>query len=375
MKNIVYFDFIRFPTEKAHGYQIARTCEALSAHGNVQIVLPGRRNGITQSPDEYYGLTKPLDVTFLRFPDFLVFSRFFSGRTLTAVLYIGRLAFLLQFAVEFFHLRKKVTVYSRNFLAALLARCGYSVVLEEHEPPINGWRAFLYERLLSIVSGVVCISRGVDLRIRELCPGVLTAVVPDATDPADYSAGRQECRERLGLPQDAFIAGYTGSLAIPWKGVRTLLQAADQAPEIMFLIVGGTAEEMLKFGRALPENVRYISRRPQKEIPALQAACDVLVIPNLFTDANSCRFTSPLKLFEYFASGVPVVASDVPSLRDIAGDAALYFRPGDAEDLVKCLRKLRAGKLPNMELAQRIAEENTWENRGRRIAEKINEWE
>ncbi len=66
---------------------------------------------------------------------------------------------------------------------------------------------------------------------------------------------------------------------------------------------------------------------PVEAIPAYQAAADVLVIPDTVTKASA----SPLKLFEYAAMARPIVASDLPALREILpADSVRYVAPGHA---------------------------------------------
>lgn len=81
-------------------------------------------------------------------------------------------------------------------------------------------------------------------------------------------------------------------------------------------------------------HVSFLGERPYKELPINQRAADVLVIPNTARTAISARFTSPLKAFAHMASDVPIVASDVPSIREALSETnAFFFAPDDARSL------------------------------------------
>src|SRR3989344_48411 len=70
--NLLYLAFIRLPTEKAHGVQIMKTCEALSEAGaEVELVVPGRKTHIAEDPFSYYGVKKNFTLTTLNAPDWV----------------------------------------------------------------------------------------------------------------------------------------------------------------------------------------------------------------------------------------------------------------------------------------------------------------
>src|SRR5437868_3976748 len=86
----------------------------------------------------------------------------------------------------------------------------------------------------------------------------------------------------------------------------------------------------------------------QEKVAIYLNAADVLVIPDTVTQLTA----SPLKLFEYMAVSKPIVLKDMPALREILnGDAAEYFREGDAISLASALERL----ISNPERAAQIA--------------------
>lgn len=138
---------------------------------------------------------------------------------------------------------------------------------------------------------------------------------------------------------------YAGHL-FEWKGANVLLDVArnfQNKEKILFVFVGGTEVDVKKFKEKAAglDNVLILGQRPRKEIPLYLKSADVLVLPNIAKDKISEFYTSPLKLFEYMASRRPIIASNIPSLREVLNENdALFFEPSDAENL--------AGKIGNV---------------------------
>ena len=102
-------------------------------------------------------------------------------------------------------------------------------------------------------------------------------------------------------------------------------------------------------------------------------ACDALVLPNKKGDAISEKFTSPMKLFEYMASGVPIIASDLPSIREVLDEnSAIFFEAGNSKDLHSAIQKLFSAPSRTREKlslrAVSLSREYDWKKRGEKIA-------
>ena len=117
---------------------------------------------------------------------------------------------------------------------------------------------------------------------------------------------RGEARRALGLPESATVVAYAGGL-LPWKGVDLLVDAARRLPELLFVVAGGMDADVARLrerGGDLP-NVRIAGFQPPERVPLLLAAADLGVVPNRSQPAISARYTSPLKVFEAMAAGLP----------------------------------------------------------------------
>ena len=271
----------------------------------------------------------------------------------------------------------KALVLARDIEVAARLRDRPGVLWEAHRVPGGQHRRALAARVAASGAGAVAISGGVrsDLASLGFDPeGVL--VEHDAHDPhfaASIPTKEEACRA-LRLDPERPVIVYCGSLLV-WKGVEVLVDAArDAALEgVQVLIIGGMpadVERLKAYARGIT-GVRIDGFQSQGVVAEALGAADVTAIPNRKTPRISSHYTSPLKLFEAFGAGVPVVASDLPSLREAAGDRAAHFveaenpralaqglrRVLDDETLSAGLR--RAGK-------ERVREA-TWEARAKRI--------
>jgi glycosyltransferase involved in cell wall biosynthesis len=181
-------------------------------------------------------------------------------------------------------------------------------------------------------------------------------VLPDGVDLSlfEHLPSKDECRRRLGLPLDRSIIGYIGRFKTleMEKGIPELVQALAQLPacngkEPLLLCVGGPMDAVpaymdLACRLGVPEHrLQFMDHVPSREVPFWIRACDVATIPWPWTEF-SAYYTSPMKLFEYMAAGVPIVATDLPSLREVLrhGENAWLVEPGNPKAIANAIKVL-----------------------------------
>lgn len=134
---------------------------------------------------------------------------------------------------------------------------------------------------------------------------------------------------------------YAGSL-FGWKGVDDLVDAMAYLDGYRVTIIGGSKEQIERLRARQPSTgglIEYTGQLPQHEVQKRLAAACVAVLPNR-PDPDS-QFTSPLKLFEYLAAGCAVVATDLPSVREVLGEHdAAWATPGDPESLARAIQAI-----------------------------------
>lgn len=323
---IMYAAAIRLPTEKAHGAQIMHTCEALAVLGcDLTLVIPGRATPLTEDPFDYYRVQHNFALVQRSVPDWFPLGR--VGFFLASLLFAARVA---QYARR----APPQCLYSRDrtLLCALSVFVPRLPLVWEVHGEEPSWAV----RWLGRRARIVAISQGIkDELVARGVSAERVCVAPDGVDLAPFETPepRAAARARLGLPAEQTIAMYIGRLD-GWKGVDTLLEASALLPaDVLVAIIGGETQQVERLSAAYPR-VRFLGQRPYAQVADNQAAADVLVLPNTARDETSARFTSPLKLFTYMASGIPIVASDLPSLREVLkDDMAMFVEPDNPKAL------------------------------------------
>jgi glycosyltransferase involved in cell wall biosynthesis len=212
--------------------------------------------------------------------------------------------------------------------------------------------------------------------------GVPRARIHVAHDGVRLLPGSLDTPDAPGAP---LRVGYTGSL-YPGKGGEMLLPLAAACPWAEFTVAGGPQDlsEALRESAATAgvDNLTVVGPVDPVEARALQQRCDVLIAPfsrRIESDSgvDIARWTSPMKVFEYMASGRPIVISDLPVLREVLRPDvdALMVEPEDPEALIGALRRLADDPALGERLAasalERARTEFTWEARALGILERF----
>ena len=366
----------RLPTEKAHGLATVKLCEAFAQHGiNVVIFAPRRMNPLQQDFYDYYRVQRNFRVCFLPSIDFLWLGfgkRFFFLVQLFSFSVMAALWLGIRYGFSG-HLRDTI-IFSHDHIPLFFASFfSPKIFYDIHHYPED---SLFYRRVLERASGIAVQTRWKIQRLHEDfgVPAEKVVYWPNGTDIGrfDIPLTKVEARVRLGLRQDEKIVLYTGQL-FPWKGVSTLIRAAGSLSDILVYIVGGEAEEVerLRIENLKIKNLRFVGHRPWAEIPLWLKAADVLVLPNTGREKVSRFYTSPMKLFEYMASGRPIVASDIPSICEIVDETMVFFATADdPESFAQVIQQTlnRPGEARSrVEKSLAEVKKYTWDARAERI--------
>jgi len=371
---------IRMPTEKAHGVAVAKMCAAFALAGaEVELLVPMRKGIIDKNPFEYYGVRAGFKIKYLPCVDFL--GLWWMPK---------KIAFLIESRSFGLSVKKYLAgnppdvVYSRDEFALRRLADGetYKLFWELHAVPKN-WN--FYKNMAAAMNGFVVLTSAMKKIL--LAKGIdeqKILVAPDAVDLKSFEINKSKevLRRELGFEENSKLVTYVGRLESMGadKGINDLLLAmADvqkREPSAGLCIVGGPQnladdykKQAAKFGLT---NVFFVGYVKPEAVPLYEMAADILVIPSPWSQFFA-YFTSPLKLFEYMAAGRAIVATDLPSVREILDEkTAIIVKPGDPFDMARGILKALCDEEAADFIAANAKEKVknfTWEKRAQGIVD------
>ena len=192
---------------------------------------------------------------------------------------------------------------------------------------------------------------------------------------------KEEHRKRLGLPVDSFLVGYVGGFRSVGmeKGLDTMIKSLPHLHEnITMVFVGGSKQHIDEYGELAKEHsvaqrCIFVEKQSFEKVVEYELAMDVLVIP--YPDKHHFRdYGFPMKVWEYLASGRPIVYSNLEIIAEVLQGRGVSFQPDDARSLAHSILSV----FNDVESAEKVAQENpsivqsyTWKARAESIIKFI----
>jgi len=331
--------------------QLMKVCQALTQLGNeVDLVVPGHAGATSTMIARHYGLSRQFKIHWLK-----------SWRALR------RYDFSVSSVRHALDLKADL-VYTWLLPAAVIALwSGLPVVLELHDR-IMGTGAPWFFRLFMRSRGkkrLVVITRALGEKLEQAFNGSYNnldvMIAPNGVEFERYSSlpSPSAARKKLNLP-DQLTVVYTGGF-YAGRGIELLHALARQHPAVQFIWAGGTPRSVAEWQEKLAteglKNVLLPGFIDNERLPMFQAAADILAMPFGTAIAgssggNSAEICSPMKMFDYLASGRAIMASDLPVLHEVLNDHNAILLPSeDSNAWSKALTRL----LADTKLRQRLA--------------------
>ena len=198
-------------------------------------------------------------------------------------------------------------------------------------------------------------------------PADKITVIPNGVDDKifDFTMTKEEARTRLGLPPKK-IVGTISSL-VRYEGIETLIRAGLELPEDYRILIVGDGEDKQRLQELtttleLNEKVYFVGAQPASTIWTWYRALDAFIVPRADTLVTST--VTPIKPVAAQALRIPVIASDLPALREVTGGHAIYIQPNSQSVLRNAIIETSSF---NTSDAHRHARDSAWRQCAHRL--------
>jgi len=367
---IAYIAASVLPSWTANSVQVMKVCQALTQNGhNVMLYVPGKTRSTWDALSAHYGVTTEFPINWIGFVP--AFKK-------------------LDFVITSLRQAKKQQaelVYTRLLWAAVMGVIfRFPVFLEIHDRPVGHMGSRLLKRFATMQGSkrIVLITRA----LRKILESEYqlsfkpeeVIIAPDGVDLERYrqNLNSVEARAKLGLAEK-FTAVYSGGF-YEGRGLSTLKELAQRFPDVQFIWVGGREDVVFKWEEDLEKegiyNILLTGFIDNNQLPLYQMAADILLMPYGKMVAGSsggdiAGVSSPMKMFEYMASGRVILTSDILVLREVLNEKnAAFYIPEDIDDLVKKFTELMNNESMREELSRRAfldVQQYSWQDRMSKI--------
>ena len=357
---------------KQHRARLEEILDRQPANKEVLIFPPGLdwQAHLFQRPQQLARALAALDVlVFYAQPEY---TRRFSGfKQLEGNLYLAHTP------LETFQVVDRPWVHAFTWNQAYLARLADAQVLYDYVDDLQAFEgrpSDLIQKhrwLLQHARVVLATAQRLYQQVQAARPDAL--LCPNGVDYEHFA--RFKGLQPGSLPRDLalvqesgrLVIGYYGALA-RWFDYALLHELASRRAELSFVLVGPDHDRTLAGSSLLASgNVHWLGAKPYAQIPRYLQGFNVAMIPFRLNEITHA--TSPLKLFEYFAGGKPVVATAMQESARYPGvlignDVASFSRQID--------RALELRKDPEyLHTLDQVARQNTWEQRAHQILDAM----
>ncbi len=328
---IAYISTVQVPSDRANSIQVMKMCQAMTQLGHdVVLILPGDSGKRPEDQDwemlsKHYGLKSRFEI------QYLAINKGWQRRI-----------FDVQ-AVRLARSSNADLIYARSIPPAVIGLLQHhSVILELHQMPSGRFGPVWFHLFLKLNGHkrLVIITHSLKQQLlkkyqMEFAPANLV-VAPSGVDLERFASlpEPEDARRQLAL-RNVITGVCTGHL-YAGRGMAHFLNLAKRLPEVQFVWVGGRESEVRHWQVQAEEsslsNVIFTGFKPNEIVPLYQAAADFLMIPYEDSISGSggddiSSVSSPMKVFEYLASGRPIISSDLPVLHEVLTNQNAIFCP------------------------------------------------
>lgn len=363
---IVYLSKSKIPSRTANSIHVMKICQAFAKNNHTVTLMtpnyPDIEPGIINSYD-FYGVEQCFSLSKLPKP-----KNWIKG----LIKYHAVTKFLIKN-------QKPTVVYARCNGRNLFNLAGLDVplIFEAHQfHKDNGISKLLKNRHLKRLVVISDALRQEYQKHYQISDNLIKVVHDAADDPDQMAPISLNSSNQLKV-------GYVGHL-YPGKGMEIISQLASLCDWADFHIVGGFEKDISFWKNKLQENknVYFHGFLPPSQAMQYSQACDVLIAPykrNVIVGPNTDigKWMSPLKIFEYMAIGKPILASNLPVIREVLTHQvdAWLCSPENISEWVAGLTALRDDHTTRLSLSSNARKlfknQYTWQSRAERVISNL----
>lgn len=220
---------------------------------------------------------------------------------------------------------------------------------DEPKNEFSAWEKY-WPAMLSQADLVLAASNSLFEKLSQLHPFV--KLIPNGVDSQHFSLPQTRPSD---LPEGKKLVGYSGAIA-PWLDWDLLQDVITQNPDFHFIFIGA----LVRLSRfpLKANNLSYLGLKSYASLPAYLQHFQIGLIPFRLTDMT--KGCNPLKLYEYAAAGIPIVATPLPELTHVSC-SGLYLA-ADSDHFSEALSQAYLEK-SNPTLLKAFALDNDWRKR------------
>jgi len=369
IRKVCYIADSPIPSRRANSIQIMKMCDAFARKGlQVELLLPAQ--SISKGCDfekvhniwHFYGIKNRFNIK--KIPNYTLHFKNVSFNVLATL-------FAKLINADF------VFVRERPEIAAIAINFNVPVIYETHYISYKKVVPILHLLQQKRRIGLVVISKWAAYRYEKMgCPHEKILYAHDGVDLTQFNhtMSKKEARKELNLPSNKTIVCYAGHL-YRGKGIETILSCAKMMPNLLFMLVGGQAHDIIFYKelalRQNLKNVLFTGFVYNTQIPMYLYSADVLVLPQ-YKNTEHKGWMSPLKLFEYMAACRPIIATNLPTIKEVLvhHHNAILIEPEDQYALYEAIKFILENKTFAEEIAQNAyndVKNFTWDKRVEKI--------
>ncbi len=267
---------------------------------------------------------------------------------------------------------KKIAIIGASHWAPLISKTDFDLIIYDYFDTIEIYSdnknfKFLkrkHEEIINKSDMIVTTSELLKKEIKSINPNKKTIIISNGVD-IDYFKQNEDL---IRFNKNKKIIGFLGAI-YEWIDLEMIFKIAKKIPDKDFWLIGPISKENKILLNKKPKNVTFYGKVAYKEVSSFINAFDVALIP--FKSGIIADSTDPVKLYEYFALGKPVVSSRLKEMEKYNDSGLLKIADNEDEYVNAIEFFIESNEIFKQNERIKIAEANSWKNKVKSFLNEI----